>query len=291
MKKNTGRCDAPIMKKLVDLHVHSTASDGSMSPAELVRYALEKGLCAIALTDHDTVDGVREALEEGAKTGLEVVPGIEISVDYKPEMHILGFFPQVEGYGDIRKELKVIREGREERNRKIINRLNELGIDITIQEVKSMAMGDITGRPHIARVLLTRGYVRTIDEAFEKYLGKDGLAYFKRFELKPQDGIRAIRKAGGLPVLAHPVFLKKSYDELDRLLSELKSYGLAGIEAVYSENSREDTGSFLRLAIKHDLLVTGGSDFHGTFKSGIDLGTGRGGLEVPYELLEKLRKA
>lgn len=282
MKNNT--------TKLIDLHTHSTASDGSMSPAEVVRLAREKGLSAIALTDHDTVDGVREALEEGKKSGVEVIPGIEISVDFKPEMHILGYFPGISGYTGIKKELEVVKQGREVRNKKIINRLNELGIDITLEDVKGVALGDIMGRPHIARVLVNRGFVSSIDEAFNRYLCREGLAYFKRVELKPGDGISAIRNAGGLPVLAHPVFLGKSYGELDTLLAELKEFGLAGIEALYSENSKEDTGIFLRLAIKYELLVTGGSDFHGSFKPGIELGRGRGSLEVPYEILEKLRK-
>ena len=282
MKNNT--------TKLIDLHTHSTASDGSMSPAEVVRLAREKGLSAIALTDHDTVDGVREALEEGKKSGVEVIPGIEISVDFKPEMHILGYFPGISGYTGIKKELEVVKQGREVRNKKIINRLNELGIDITLEDVKGVALGDIMGRPHIARVLVNRGFVSSIDEAFDRYLCREGLAYFKRVELKPGDGISAIRNAGGLPVLAHPVFLGKSCGELDTLLAELKEFGLAGIEALYSENSKEDTGIFLRLAIKYELLVTGGSDFHGSFKPGIELGRGRGSLEVPYEILEKLRK-
>lgn len=277
-------------ERFIDLHTHSTASDGSMSPAELVRHAKEKGLAAIALTDHDTVDGVAEALKEGARIGIEVIPGIEISADFKPEMHILGYFPNINVYTEIIKELDEIKQGREVRNKKIINRLNELGIDIKLDEVKEAAFGDILGRPHIARVLLNKGYVRSIDEAFDKYLSKDGLAYFKRFELKPQDGIGAIRNAGGLPVLAHPVLLRKTYDELDKLLAELKGFGLVGIEAVYSENSKDDTGNLMRLAIKHDLIVTGGSDFHGSFKPGLELGKGRGNLEVPYELLEKLKR-
>lgn len=279
------------MDKIIDLHTHSIASDGSMSPSELVRHAKENGLAAIALTDHDTVDGVEEALEEGAKIGIEVIPGIELSVDYQPEMHMLGYFLNLNEYTNIRKQLGLIRQGRDDRNRKIINRLNELGINITYDEVKNVALGDVTGRPHIARVLLSKGYVKSIDEAFDKYLSKQGRAYFKRFELTPADGIKAIRSAGGLPIIAHPVFLRKSYDEMDKLLKELKRYGLAGIEAMYGENSKEDTGRFLRLAIKHELLVTGGSDFHGTYKNGIELGRGRGNLKVPYELLEKLRRA
>lgn len=279
------------MDKIIDLHTHSTASDGSMSPTELVRHAKEKGLAAIALTDHDTVDGVKEALVEGARIGLEVIPGIEISVDYKPEMHILGYFLNVEEYTKIRRELGIIKQGREERNKKIILKLNSLGVNITEAEVKNYALGEITGRPHIARVLVSKGYVKTINDAFDKYLSKDGLAYFKRFELPPSEGIKAIVNAGGVPVIAHPVFLGKNYDEMDKLLKELKEYGLAGIEAIYSENSKEDTGNLLRLAIKHKLLVTGGSDFHGTYKNGLEIGSGRGNLKVQYELLEKLKRA
>lgn len=278
------------MEKFIDLHTHSTASDGSMSPAELVRHAKERGLAAVALTDHDTVDGIQEAIKEGKRSGVEVIPGIEISVRYKPEMHVLGLFPDGDNYLNIRSELLTVKKGREERNKKIINRLNELGIEITEDEVKNVAMGDITGRPHIARVLVAKGYVKTIDEAFDIYLCKEGLAYFQRFELEPADGIKAIRKAGGVPVIAHPVFLRKSYDEMDKLLQELKGYGLGGIEAHYSENTKEDTGNFLRLAIKHELVATGGSDFHGNFKPGIELGCGRGGLKIPYELLDKLRE-
>ncbi len=279
------------MDRFIDLHTHSIASDGSMSPAELVRHAKEKGLTAIALTDHDTVDGVKEALDEGNRIGIEVIPGIEISTEYNPEMHILGLFLNLNEYTSIRKELGAIKQGREDRNKKIINKLKELGVDITLEEVKNLAAGDITGRPHIARVLMAKGYVKSMDEAFDKYLSKEGLAYFKRFELQPIDGIKAIKNAGGIPVIAHPVLLKKSYDNMDKLLKELKEYGLAGIEAIYSENSKEDTGNLLRLAIKHQLLVTGGSDFHGTYKTGIEIGIGRGNLRVTYELLEKLRKA
>lgn len=277
------------MGKTIDLHTHSSASDGSMSPVELIRHARELGIAAIALTDHDTVDGVKDALEEGDRIGVEVIPGIEISVEFKPEMHILGFFPDRERYLNIKKELDIVKQGREVRNKKIIRRLNELNVAITEQEVKAVAIGDVVGRPHIARVLVSRGYVKSIDEAFDKYLSKEGLAYFKRFELKPADGLRAIKNAGGIPVIAHPVYLRMNYDELDKLILELKTYGLAGLEAYYSENTKEDTGRFLRLAIKHDLIVTGGSDFHGTFKSGIELGSGKGNLLVPPELLDKLK--
>jgi predicted metal-dependent phosphoesterase TrpH len=220
---------------------------------------------------------------------VEVIPGIEISVNYKPEMHILGYFLDINEYTSIKNKLGQIKKGREDRNKKIFGRLNELGVYVTEEEVRQVAAGDITGRPHIARVLVSKGYVRSIDEAFDRYLSKDGLAYFKRFELQPEDGIAAIKNAGGIPVIAHPVFLKKSYADMDNLFGELMQYGLAGIEAIYSENSKEDTGNLLRLAIKHNLLVTGGSDFHGSYKRGIELGKGRGNLNIPYELLEKLK--
>lgn len=279
------------MDKIIDLHTHSLASDGSMSPAELVRHAKEKGLSAVALTDHDTVEGIREALDEGNRIGIEVIAGIEISTNFKPEMHILGYFLNKDEYKNIQKGLATIRKCREDRNIKIINKLNELGVDITEEEVKEVALGDTIGRPHFARLLVKKGYVKTMQEAFDKYLGKDGLAYFKRFELEPIDGIKLIKNAGGIPVIAHPALLKMSNNELDKLLLELKEYGLAGIEAIYSENSKDETGNLLRLAIKHQLLVTGGSDFHGTYKSEIEIGTGRGNLKVPYELLEKLNGA
>ncbi len=279
------------MTKIIDLHTHSIASDGSMSPAELVRHAKDMGLAAVALTDHDTVEGIREALYEGNRIGIEVIPGIEISTNYKPEMHILGYFLDKENYSSVQKELEVIRRGREDRNFKIISRLNELGIAITEKEVRAVSSGDTTGRPHFARLLMEKGYVKSMKEAFDKYLGKDGLAYFKRYELEPIDGINLIKKAGGIPVLAHPALLKMNYNDMDKLLLELKKNGLAGIEAIYSENSKEETGNLLRLAIKHKLLVTGGSDYHGTYKNGIEIGFGRGNLKVPYELLEKLKSA
>ena len=279
------------MTRIIDLHTHSIASDGSMSPAQLVRHAKDKGLAAVALTDHDTVEGISEALDEGNRIGIEVIPGIEISTSYKPEMHILGYFLDIDRYLSVQKELTEIRKGREDRNYKIISRLEELGIAVTEEEVKEISTSGTIGRPHFARLLMEKGHVKTMQEAFDKYLGKDGLAYFKRHELEPVDGIKLIKKAGGIPVLAHPVLLKMNYNDMDKLLVELKEYGLGGIEAIYSENSKEETGNLLRLAIKHKLLVTGGSDFHGTYKNGIEIGFGRGNLKVPYELLEKIKSA
>ena len=277
------------MERLIDLHTHTTASDGSMNSKEIVRHAKEMGLCAIAITDHDTVEGIPEALDEGKRIGIEVIPGVEISASYKPEMHILGYFTQ-ETYVNIKDILVQLRKNRDERNPRIIAKLNEMGFNITLEEAEGEAGGNVLGRPHIAKVLIKKGYVKSMEEAFEKYLASGKPAYFKKDKLIPEEGIQEIIKAGGIPVLAHPVHLGLSLSQLDDLLAALVPMGLKGIEAYYVDNTNDYTGKILRLAIKHNMLVTGGSDFHGSLKSDIELGKGRGNLSVPFELLEKLRK-
>ncbi len=274
--------------KLIDLHTHSTASDGSLSPGELVRHAREKGLAAIALTDHDTIDGVGQALEEGKRSGVEVIPGVEISVDFEPEMHMLGYFFD-SSYMNIENILQVMRKNREERNPKMIRKLNEMGFDISMDEVEEKAGGRIIARPHIAQVMVDKGYVESVSEAFDKYLSEGRPAYYRRKMLSPEEGIREIVKAGGLPVLAHPVHLNMDYKSLDKLLEYLAEKGLKGIEAIYVDNSEEETQMLLKLADKHGLLVTGGSDYHGSFKPHIEIGIGLGNLHIPYELLEKMK--
>lgn len=273
---------------LIDLHTHTTASDGSCTPAELVRYAAGKGLKAIAVTDHDTLDGLPEAQREAKKLGLEVIPGVEISVDFKPEMHMLGYFLQGDCSG-IQGVLRELAEKRAERNPKIVKRLNELGMEITMDEVEALSGNGITGRPHIARVMIDKGYAASVEEAFEKYLASGRPAYFSKEKLTPAQGIDAITKAGGLPVLAHPIFLNRSGQEMDALLRELAGAGLRGIEAYYSENTEEQTRELLQLAARHKLFVTGGSDYHGSFKPNIDIGVGKGNLTVPYGLLETMK--
>ncbi|MCX7841967.1 MAG: PHP domain-containing protein [Clostridia bacterium] len=276
------------MNGLIDLHTHSTISDGSMTPSELVRHAKSAGLVALALTDHDSVDGVEEALAEGKRIGIEVIPGLEISVDFKPEMHILGYFPE-QAYKRIETVLDLLRESRQLRNPRIIDKLNEMGFDITMKEVEAEAGKGIVGRPHIAKVLLAKGYVSSVEDAFDRLLGCGKPAYFKKERLTPEEGIKEILKAGGVPVLAHPIYLGHSLEALDKLLGELAQVGLKGIEAIYVDNTKEETGNLLRLAIKHKLLVTGGSDFHGSYKPDIEIGKGRGNLEVTYDLLKKIK--
>ncbi len=277
------------MERFIDLHTHSTVSDGSMSPAELVIHAKEMGLSAIALTDHDTIDGIEEALIQAEKSGVEVIPGVEISVDYYPEMHIIGYFNK-DTYKNVNNILEIMKENRNKRNPKIVNKLNEMGMVLTMRDVEDEAKGNVVGRPHIAETLYKKGYVKSLNEAFEKYLSEGKPAYFRRSKISAKEGIREILKADGVPVLAHPRFLHKSINELDGLFKELKTYGLEGVEAYYSENTSDETGNLLRLAMKHEFIVTGGSDFHGTYKEGIELGKGRGNLKVPYELLDKLKQ-
>lgn len=276
------------MSKLIDLHTHSTASDGSMTPRELVRYAAKKGLSAIAITDHDTVEGLSDAIDEAGKIGIEVIPGLEIGVDFMPEMHILGYF--INGnYSSIEEILVRLIENRDQRNPKIIKKLNKMGFNITMEEVEEAANGLVVGRPHIAQVLMNKGYIKNVSEAFDKYLGSGKPAYYKKDRLTPEEGINEIIKAGGIPMLAHPIYLGLNLSQLDELLGTLVSIGLKGIEAYYTGNTKDDTGNLLRLAIKHNLLVTGGSDFHGSFKPDIDIGIGLGNLNIHYEVLEKLK--
>lgn len=276
------------MEKIVDLHTHSTASDGSMRPSELVRHAKQEGLAAIAVTDHDSVDGVEEALEEGKKIGIEVIAGVEIGVEFNPEMHILGYF-----FGDDYKKmagvLETLRANREERNPKIVKKLNEMGFDITMDEVMAAARGNVVGRPHIAKALLDKGYVESVSEAFNKYLSSGRPAYFKKDRLTPYQGVQEILKAGGIPVLAHPMYLELEFEQLDELLKKMKRDGLKGMEVYYVDNSEAATDMFRSLAEKYGLLATGGSDFHGKFKPDIALGSGRGNLRIPYEVLDRLK--
>lgn len=276
--------------ELIDLHVHTTASDGTLDPAGLVALAQQKGLKAVAVTDHDTVDGLPEALAEADKTGFEVVPGVEISVEYLGgEMHILGYYvdPCCES---LLASLAQLQEYRRERNPKIIRKLRELGINISLAEVEAAAGGSVIGRPHFAAVLVQKGWVASTQEAFEKYLGADRPAYVKKEKLTPEEGIELITRAGGVPVLAHPKYLRDhNADRLAALLGKLKAVGLKGVEVYYTKHTPEETELYLRLAREQSLLVTGGTDFHGANKPEIALGTGTGNLQVPYELLTKLK--
>lgn len=275
------------MNSYVDLHVHTTASDGSMTPSEIVKYAYSKGLKAIAITDHDTIDGVKEALKTGKELGIQVIPGVEIGVEYEKEMHMLGYFSE-DNYMKISDILEQLRKSRDERNPKVINKLRDFGIDITMEEVVEEAKGKVIARPHIAQVLVKKGYVKDMGDAFKRFLGSGQIAYFKKDKISPEKAIQEIITAGGIPVLAHPTHLGLSYGELNALLTRLVKAGLKGIEVFYVDNTVEDTGNTLRLAIEHKIIATGGSDFHGKNKPNIDIGVGKGNLKIPEEALQAL---
>lgn len=273
---------------MIDLHMHSTFSDGSLTPSELVAMAVSRNLAAIALTDHDTTGGVPELLEAGQRAGLRVIPGVEISVDFQPgTMHVLGYFLQA-GNGPLEDALSLIREGRTDRNGQILAKLRKFGVDLTMEEVSSYAGEDVVARPHIAQAMVAKGYVKNNQEAFDRYLAKGKPGYCDRYRLEPEQGISLIRGAGGVPVLAHPSTVEKKPAELRALVEQLKAAGLQGIEASYSEHSPEQERRYQQLARSLDLVPTGGSDFHGANNPQIRMGTGFGSLHVSDEIADEL---
>ena len=276
--------------QLIDLHVHSNASDGTYAPAEVVRLAKEGGLRALALTDHDTIDGLAEAVAAGPRYGVEVIPGVEVSARFPGgSMHILGLdinFPN----GHLNERLAVLKRARAERNPQIIAKLNALGIKLTLKQVEKLSGQGQMGRPHIARALMEAGYVRSIQEAFDLYLRYDGQAYVPKFRFPPAEAIAMIREVQGVPVLAHPFTLNLgSAAALKNTLEELMALGLAGVEAIYSDHTPEQEALYLRLAEELGLLVTGGSDFHGDNKPEVSLGRMPGQEKLTYERLEALQ--
>ncbi len=273
---------------MIDLHVHSTFSDGSVTPAALAAEAQRIGLTAVALTDHDSLDGVPPFLDACAACGLRGIAGVELSVDEpKGCLHLLGYFLDP-GHAGLSRVLTQLKESRVKRNVLILDKLNGLGLTLNWEEVAACAGEDVVGRPHFARALQARGYVQSKTEAFERYLAKGRPAYFDRFRLSPEASIAVIRAAGGVAVLAHPSTLERSRGSLRRALIEWKALGLAGIEAYYSEYDAGKTGLYLSLCRDLDLAPTGGSDFHGLANPAIHLGVGFGELRVPDELLAGL---
>lgn len=275
---------------VIDLHTHTTHSDGSASPEELIARASSKGARSIAITDHDTVDAFAEAQAAADRFAIEFVPGVEISADFSPgTMHILGYCVDDESTV-LKEKLATLKNAREKRNPEIARRLEALGFDISYAEVVQAANNYVVGRPHFARLLVERGYVRSIQEAFDRLLKKGAPAYVEKARLTPADSIELIHRAGGVAVLAHPYQLKlPSYEAVSELVSELAALGLDGIEANYSRHSPAERSAYSEIAMRHHLLVTGGSDYHGSYKPDIDIVTGLGDLEVPYELLEALK--
>jgi len=274
---------------MIDLHVHSTFSDGSYTPAELVDMAVaDGGIKALALTDHDGLGGLPQFNEACQAKGLIGIPGVEISIEFQPgTLHVLGYFIDA-GNLPFAAALEDLRDGRESRNQKILQKLNELGCALSWEEVAAFAGEDVVGRPHFAQAMIARGFVKTKEQAFDRYLAKGKPAYLDRTRLTAPDSIRLIHGAGGIAVLAHPATLKVSKVELHRIVAELAAEGLDGIEAWYSEHTQDQQKAFAKLAAEQGLILTGGSDFHGTTNPEVRLGRGFGNLEVPDELMEAL---
>lgn len=275
--------------KIIDLHTHSTESDGLLTPSELIQYAKQKGLSAIALTDHDTVAGIEEAWEIAQKLGIELIPGVEMGADFYTEMHILGYF-SYENYKRIKPILDVALQARQNRNPRLIKRLQQLGYEITLDEVSSEAKGEIVARPHFARVLLKKKYFATMGEVFENLLGEGKDGYVHKDKTTPAECMKAIKEAGGVSIIAHPKLLNISLEKLKKLMvEEYIPAGLGGIESIHSIQSTEETIAFENLCNELEVLSTGGSDYHGNNEE-IDLAVGKGSLKINYDILEKIKK-
>jgi hypothetical protein len=273
----------------IDLHLHTTASDGVRSPSEIVNYAKTKGLQAIAVTDHDTIEGLEEAVTEGQRIGFEVIPGIEISAEHSPgSMHLLGYFLDIH-HPLLNERLAYLQKARAERNPKIVENLNRLGVKITYDEVVKASGGGQVGRPHFAQVLLDKGYVRTFQEAFDRFLKKGASAYVDKVRFRPAEAIHFIREAGGVAVVAHPNTLGVNGSKaFEALIVQLIREGLEGIEVYYPEHSPSETAQYKFLAEKHGLVITGGTDYHGIEGTDLDIGVGRGDMKLPSSILENL---
>lgn len=275
---------------MIDLHTHTSASDGTYSPAELITLAKEQGIEAIAVTDHDTIEGLPEAMETGERLGIEVVAGMELSVEHAPgTMHILGLLinPEDKGLNDT---LAKLQESRSSRNPKIIEKLNELGMPITMEEVERISGGGQIGRPHIATALVKNSHVNNIQEAFDKYLKKGAIAYFERRRLSRKEAADMIHGAGGLLILAHPGTLGVNGSNFDNLMSEVKDSGFDGIEVFYNNHSQVEEDRLMKIADKLEFIISGGTDFHGENKPSIKLGVGYGNMAIPYEVLQEMKQ-
>lgn len=279
---------------LVDLHMHSNCSDGSLSPFELVKYVKQFDVGVMALTDHDTIAGVEQAQKAGAEQGVEVLSGVELSIDYplsgKAHLHLLGLLvdPQHQG---LLAALNRLKEAREERAHKIIEKMQTAGWQINYDDVKKIAGKGSIGRPHLALVMMEKGYVKSTAQAFKKYLGKDGPFYVSKEKLALQPAIDLIHNAGGLTILAHPYSLGfKTYPQLGKEILKFKAWGLDGIEAYYSGHDRYITKWLIDFANSNELLISGGSDFHGKPKPGIKPGVGYGNLKIPMQVVRRLKE-
>lgn len=260
-----------------------------MTPSEVVRAAKKAGLSAIALSDHDSVDGVKEAMEEGAKLGVEVVPAIEFSVQSDTETHILAYYLDIDS-PLLLKTLEECRQTRELRNSETCRKLNELGFDVTMDEAKAIAPNGIIGRAHFARLLMDKGYTKSVSEGFKLYLENGKYAYCGIQRLKAEETVELIKQCGGLSFVAHLHLIKLDDEALKNFLLHLKEFGLNGVEGYYTEYTPEMQTKYQAMAEQLGLMISGGSDFHAAMKPQISIGTGLGNMKIPYSVLENIKK-
>lgn len=275
---------------LIDLHVHSNASDGSFTPSQVADLAIDAGLKAIALTDHDTIDGIAEIIDYTKDKQLEVVPGIELSCYYqKREVHILGFYVDYEN-PELNRELKVLKEAREGRNIKMVELMQRDGLNVTMEKLLHGNPDSVITRAHFARVLVEEGICKDKDTAFRKYIGIGCKYYLPKPQVTCETAMNILTKYSKASFLAHPLLYHLGYSQIEELLVYLKSLGLKGLEAYHSSNNAYESDRLRQIAASLDLKISGGSDFHGIIKPNIRLGAGRGNMRVHYKLLEDIKK-
>lgn len=277
------------MEKLTDLHTHSTASDGTFSPSDVAELAKDAGLASVALTDHDTTDGLDEFMEAGRSLGIETIPGIELAAGYKnTELHIVGLFVDYKSSA-LKESMEFIVNERNERNKKMIKALSRIGIEISLRELEENAGGNIITRAHYANVMVNRGYVKNKEEAFDRYISSGRPGYVKRETLTPKTCIEVIKKSGGIPVLAHATLYGYGYLEIHNLVGKLKGYGLMAMETIYSTYTPRQSEELRKICEYYKLMKSGGSDFHGLNKPDIKIGTGRGALKIPQSFADEMK--
>ncbi len=276
------------MEKIIDLHTHTVCSDGSMTPEALVRHAKESGLAAVAVSDHDTADGVKEAIATGREVGIEVIPAIELSAVSSTETHILGYFIDPDSPALV-KAVDNIRQVRTQRIGETCDMLAKYDIHVTLDEVKALAGGGILCRAHIAKLMTEKGYSESPKAAFAKWLNVGCPCYSESQALTDTEAVELIRQSGGEAYLAHLHLTKKSGDDLEDFIKHLKNAGLTGIEGYYTDYTDEMADTYRAFAKKYELKISGGTDFHGAFKPHISIGRGLGNMTIPYSVLEDMR--
>ena len=277
------------MKK-IDLHTHSLCSDGAQTPADVVRTAKEAGLSAIALSDHDCISGVQEAMDTGKALGVEVIPAVELSAQSDTELHILGYFVDIHNK-KLQDTMAYALQVRDERQEETCRKLNEQGFAITMEEARAEAHGNpVLCRAHFAQIMVRKGYAESVKDAFARYLSVGCYAYSNRQALTGPEAVSLIREAGGIAVAAHLHLIKKPDEELRQYLKELIPYGLDGVEGYYTDYTPDMEQRYQAMAKELGLVISGGTDYHGANKPHIAIGKGRGNLQIPYCVLEGLRK-